>query len=93
MTESAHGQPVPLDLTLEERWVAHAAVLRALEGAEGGSDWCDVSLLETVERSDEFMPAELRALRTALTRYLVDAPPRDREVVESLLDTLDAALA
>jgi hypothetical protein len=92
MTESAHGQPVPLDLTLEERWVAHAAVLRALE-AEDDNDWCDVRLLETVERSDEFTPDELRALRTALTRYLVDAPPRDREPVESILDTLDAVLA
>lgn len=95
MTESAHGQPVPLDLTLEERWVVHAAVLTVLERTAETADsaWCEVGLLEAVERDDEFTPAELRSLRTALTRYLIDAPPRDREAVESVLDTLDAALA
>lgn len=95
MTETAHGDPVSLDLSPREAWVAHAAVLAALERAtEEGDDperW--IGVLELVEGTQTFTPEELRALRSALRAHLDEAPDRDREAARSVLDTLDAALA
>ena len=95
MTETAHGNPVPLDLSPEEAWVVHAAVLAALErAAEDGEDArCTVGLLETVEGDRAFTPDELRSLRKVLRTYFTDAPDRDRETTVSVLETVDAALA
>jgi hypothetical protein len=94
MTETAHGDPVPLDLSPEEAWVVHAAVLAALERAVEDDDaWCTVGLLETVEGDRAFTPDELRSLRKVLQTYFTDAPDRDRETTVSVLDTVDAALA
>jgi hypothetical protein len=95
MTETAHGDPVPLDLSPREAWVAHAAVLDALERAaeEGEETRCWIGLLEAVEGDQTFTPDELRSLRSALRVYLEDAPDRDHGVGRSVLDTLDATLA
>ncbi|SEO55420.1 hypothetical protein SAMN04487948_103203 [Halogranum amylolyticum] len=94
MTETAHGDPVTLDLSPEEAWVLHTAVLAAVERAveNDQSVDCRVNLLETVEGERVFTPDELQSLRTALQTYFGDAPDRDRETAISVLAAVDAAL-
>lgn len=98
MSKTAHGDPVTLDLSTEEDWVAHAAVLAALDRATekdgtGDTSWCEVGLLETIEGDRAFTSEELRLLRSALREYLDEAPVRDREPALSILDTINTAFA
>lgn len=104
MTETAHSDPVPLDLSPEEAWVAHAAVLQSLERdaedvqhtatAESAADARRrAKLLETVEDDGPFTLTQLQSLRTLLQTYFGDAPHRDRETAIAVLTVVDTALA
>ncbi len=69
-----------LDLTREQAWVAHAAVLDHLERAVGADDdpECHLAVLEALEAGDaEFERAELQVLADALRTHLKDPPARD----------------
>jgi hypothetical protein len=71
---------VLLDLTREQAWVAHAALLDNLErvlDADGDPE-CHLAVLDALEARDAaFEPAELQVLADALRTYLEDPPARD----------------
>ncbi|WP_101295233.1 DUF7853 family protein [Halegenticoccus soli] len=94
MTASAHN-PAALDLTREEAWVVHAAVLAAIERElDDGNDAPDeLALLRALEADDGFEPDQLRLLRRILSQYLTDAPDRDDEPGRSVLDDIELALS
>lgn len=95
MTASAHGSPAALDLSLEEAWVVHAALLHRIERetADGGEAREECDVLEKLERTDAFDRTELRLLRAALVSYLGAAPLRDRAACRRVLDGVRTALA
>jgi hypothetical protein len=86
-----------LALSREQRWVVHAAVLDAVERAVGAADDPDVdsemALLRAVEDGPLALTAEeLAVLRAALTEYLDDPPPRDREAARRTLEAVEGLL-
>jgi len=92
---AAHDHAASLDLTRQEAWVIHAALLDHIERslAEGDEAPQSVSLLERMEADgDAFTPAQLRLLREALAEYLVDPPARDRPTAERLLVAIEDAM-
>ena len=87
---------IALDLSREERWVAHHAVLaRVEETLDTDDDPTDArTLLRKLEDDDaDYDAAELRLLATCLETYLRDAPSRDRTPGETALDSVERALA
>jgi len=88
--------PIALDLSREERWVAHHAVLaRVEEILDTNDDPSDArELLRKLEDGDaDYDAAELRLLESCLETYLRDAPGRDRTPGENALDSVETALA
>lgn len=88
--------PIALDLSREERWVAHHAVLaRVDELLDSDDDPNDArQLLRKLEDSGaDYDAAELRLLESCLETYLHDAPRRDRTPGQQALDSVEAALA
>lgn len=97
MGKTAHGDPVFLDLSSKEAWVAHAAVLDALDravetGDTGETLRREVGLLEAIEGDQAFTSDELRLLGEVVRTYLEEAPVRDRETILSILTTIRTAL-
>ena len=96
MTTPAPDSPIALDLSREERWVAHHAVLaRVEEILDTNDDANDArALLRKLEDGDsDYDAAELRLLEDCLETYLRDAPSRDRTPGEKALDSVEVALA
>lgn len=86
-----------LDVTREEAWVVHSALMEQLRTAAASDDLdCDaveVDALERLERSPgQFTLDEVRAVRDALVEYLAHAPPRDRPPGRSALRTVETVL-
>lgn len=94
----ANAAPTELELSREESWVAHAAVLvaldRALEDGDGPRAHRTSGLLAALEADgDDYDPAELSTLARALDEYLANDPPaRDRLPARDALRRVDAAL-
>ncbi|GAB3320498.1 hypothetical protein EI982_13255 [Haloplanus rallus] len=88
---TCHG-PDGLDLSREEAWVLHVAILAHVERRveAGRSPDRGVALLDRVEACEPLDTGDRSLVRGALTTYLTDAPERDREPARSILSTLDA---
>ncbi|MFC7204882.1 hypothetical protein ACFQJC_15300 [Haloferax namakaokahaiae] len=96
MTTSAQDRPAPLDLSLEESWVVHTALLDALERAytEDEEPTPATDLLVRVEAGDEdFTRAELDYIVETLCDYRDEAPDRDVQYVARALAHIEAAKA
>ena len=82
-----------LDVTREEAWVVHAALMEQLQADDDRDpDAVEVDALGALEDARRFNYEELHAVREALVEYLVDAPLRDRPAGRTALRTADAAL-
>ncbi|QLG28509.1 hypothetical protein HUG10_13525 [Halorarum halophilum] len=82
-----------LDVTREEAWVVHSALMEQLRAAsERDESAVEVDALHALERPRGFTREEMRAIREALVEYLVDAPLRDRPPGRKALRAADAAL-
>ncbi|KAB1197521.1 MULTISPECIES: hypothetical protein [Haloferax] len=94
MTTSAQDRPAALDLSREESWVVHAALLEAIERAVDADDDPTPApdLLARVEAADEdFDSAELDYLVDSLRAYRGIAPTRDQHHISHVLDHIEAA--
>ncbi|EMA61779.1 DUF7853 family protein [Halorubrum lipolyticum] len=94
MTPPTTGDSVPLSLSHEEAWVAHAALLDAGEAAAAAGDDAPPQCrpLRRIERDRPLAPREVVLLRDALVDYLGDAPVRDRAPGRTLLRRVDDAV-
>lgn len=94
MTPPAHGRSTALDLSREEAWIAHVALLRAAEEAveDGAESPAELGLVRRIEDGTPFDEEGLTLLREALVSYLADAPLRDRAPGRDALRSVDAAL-
>ncbi|WP_416838368.1 hypothetical protein [Haloferax sp. DFSO52] len=94
MTTSAQDRPAALDLSREESWVVHAALLEAIERAVDADEdpRPATDLLTRVEEGDEdFDSAELDYLVDSLRAYRGIAPTRDQHFISLVLDHIEAA--
>jgi hypothetical protein len=80
---TCHG-PDDVDLSREEAWVLHAAVLAHVERAvaAGGSPDRALTILDRIESCAPLDAADRDVVREALSTY--DAPDRDRASVEAI---------
>ena len=95
MTTPAPDNPLALDLSREERWVAHTAVLARVErDLDADEDPAEArSLLAKLEQDDaDYDAAELRVVRDCIETYLEDAPDRDVEPGRGALDSVELVL-
>ena len=94
MTPPAHRRSTALDLSREEAWVAHVALLQAAEKAvdDGAESPAELGLVRRLEDGIPFNEEGLTLLREALVSYLRDAPLRDRAPGRAALRSVDAAL-
>ncbi|WP_144924136.1 DUF7853 family protein [Halorubrum salsamenti] len=94
MTPPTTGDPIPLSLSREEAWVAHAALLDAGAAAVDAGDDAPAQCrpIRRVERERPFAPGDAVVLRDALIDYLGDAPVRDRAPGRALLRRVDDAV-
>jgi len=83
MSQTTHG-PDGSDLSREEAWVLHAAVLDHAERvvAAGGSPDRALAVVDRIESSAPLDDADRDLVREALAAY--DAPERDRASVASI---------
>ncbi|MGM0592615.1 MAG: hypothetical protein ACQETI_13515 [Halobacteriota archaeon] len=96
MTETAQDRPVSLDLTHEEAWVVHVALLADIQRRveRGEAPWREWELRTRVESGDDaFDREELRTLKRVLSRYAQRAPERDLQHVQAVLDYVALALS
>ena len=84
-----------LDVSREEAWVVHAALIERLRTQDERDPHAPaVDALRALETAPErFTGEEVRAIRDALVEYLVDAPLRDRPPGRRALRRTEAALA
>ncbi|MFB6093161.1 MAG: hypothetical protein ABEK02_09145 [Haloquadratum sp.] len=95
MTASAHNSPISLDLTREEAWVVHAALVDAIEELRDDDEdpAQAVAMLRSVEGDATFEPEELDRLAEVLRTYAEsDVPSRDRQHARDVVDHIEAAL-
>jgi hypothetical protein len=95
MTASAHDRATALELSLEETWVVHAALLARIEQAieNGTKPRRERLLLQLIEDGDlTFDDPELRLLRRTIAAYLADPAERDRKPAENVLRDIELAL-
>ncbi|WP_313693154.1 hypothetical protein [Halorarum halobium] len=84
-----------LEVSREEAWVVHAALMEQLRtaAADRDPDAVEVDALDRLDDArDRFTLEQVRAIRDALVEYLVDAPLRDRQPGRRALRTADSAL-
>jgi hypothetical protein len=96
MTASAHDCPTALDLSREEAWVVHAALLASVERLVDDGEDAEraLALVSTLEEDADFGCDELEYLADVLRAYLGDcAPSRDRRPAQNVLDDIETALA
>jgi len=96
MTTPTPDGSVALDLSREERWVAHHATLDRIEEEveEGRDAEAERTLLSKLESGDaDYGPAELRLLRLAVDAYIDGAADRDVVSGRAVLASIDGALA
>lgn len=94
MTTSAQDRPAALDLSREEAWVVHAALLEAIERAVDADEDPNPApdLLARVEAGEEdFDSAELDYIVDSLRAYRGIAPTRDQHYISHVLDHIEAA--
>lgn len=97
MANPEHENGVTLDLSEEEEWVLHAALLDHLDRqADGDTDEKPeaVSLLEQLEDDGELVLEHgwLQLVRDVLSEYLAGAPLRDRATCRSILSEIRESL-
>jgi len=94
MAPPTTGDPIPLSLSHDEAWVAHAALLDAGEAAFDAGDDAPPQHrpIRRIERDRPLEPREAVLLRDALVDYLGDAPVRDRAPGRELLRRVDDAV-
>ena len=94
MAPPTTGDPIPLSLSHEEAWVAHAALLdagaAAVDRGDGAPPQCRP--IRRIERDRALTPDGAALLRDALIDYLGDAPVRDRAPGRALLRRIDDAV-
>lgn len=94
---TTHDRCAALDLTREEAWVVHAAVLATVERAIEHGDEPPAHALEVLSDVESgavcLGDSGLEVVREALSAHLADAPARDRPAARSALDAVDAAAA
>lgn len=96
MTPSARDCPTGLDLSLEERWVLHAALLSDVERTVENDDdpARAVSLLARLEDGDAFERDELAFFARVLRDYVDGcAPSRDCRPARSVIGDIETTLA
>ena len=86
---TCHG-PNGVDLSREEAWVLHAAVLDHVERvvATGQTPDCALTVLDRIESCTPLETTDRDLVREALSTY--DAPERDRTSVEAIRAALSA---
>ncbi|WP_251328716.1 hypothetical protein [Haloplanus pelagicus] len=91
---TCHG-PDGVDLSREQAWVLHAALLDHVERTvdAGRSPDRAVAILERTETCEPLDPADRALVRDALTTYLTDAPARDRKPARAILTALDGQVS
>lgn len=94
MTVTTCNGPDGLDISREDAWVLHAALLAWIESEidDDRTPRFEFGLLRKVEECERLTTAELRAVRQVLEAYRDDAPPADEAAVEALLTNVDDAL-
>ncbi|MFC6724501.1 hypothetical protein ACFQE1_08965 [Halobium palmae] len=95
MSESTSDGQVVLDLSREETWVAHAALVCGIDRAveDGEEPAAERELLLALESDEPIDRDALPTLRDAVLSYLDDAPERDVVTGRAVLGTVDAVLA
>jgi hypothetical protein len=93
MANPEHENGVTLELSEEEEWVLHAALLDHLDRqADGDTDEEPkaIPLLEQLEADDELVLVRehLALARDVLSEYLAGAPLRDRATCRSILSEI-----
>lgn len=86
---TCHG-PDGIDLSREEAWVLHAAVLDHVErlvAADRSPDRA-VAVLTRIESCEPLDTDDRNLVRDALSTYLTDAPDRDRSPAREVLAAL-----
>jgi hypothetical protein len=93
MSPTTYHGPDGVDLSREEAWVLHAAVLDHAERvvAAGESPDRAVAVLDRIESCDPLDAADRDLAREALATY--DAPDRDRAPVEAIRAALSTRQA
>ena len=94
MSPSSNDDPIALEFSREQAWVAHVAVHEAgREAVEAGdTDPSERRLADAIEGDRSVQSADLSVLRDALVAYLGDAPLRDRAPGRAALHTVNEAL-
>ena len=94
MAPPTTGDPIPLTLSHEEAWVAHAALLDAGAAAADAGDDAPAQCrpIRRIESGRALAPDGAALLREALIDYLGDAPVRDRAPGRALLRRIDDAI-
>lgn len=96
MTAPAHDCPTTLDLTREEAWVLHAALLDAVEREleDGGNAERTLTILVRLEEGRAFDRDQLERLASVLREYVDGTvPSRDRRPARDVLRSVETALA
>lgn len=95
MTASARRNPAALDLSREEAWVVHAALLSYIERelADDRHASHECRLLRELEGDADFDGDGLRAIRRAVEQYQGRAPVRDRDACRRIIDGISLAFA
>lgn len=97
MANPEHENGVTLDLSEEEEWVLHAALLDHLERQADeniGEKPEAVTLLEGLEDDNQLVLGDgwLELVRDVLSEYLAGAPLRDRATCRSILNEIRESL-
>ncbi|SFF80030.1 hypothetical protein SAMN04488063_0334 [Halopelagius inordinatus] len=96
MTAPAHDCPTTLDLSRQEAWVLHTALLDTVEREldEGNDAERALTLLVRLEEGKRFDREQLKYLTSVLRSYIDGGvPPRDRSPARDILQNVQTALA
>lgn len=88
---TCHG-PDGVDLSREQAWILHSALLDHIErlvAADRSPDHA-IDVLEQIETCDPLDTSDRRLAHDALSTYLDDAPERDRDPARAALESLQA---
>lgn len=95
MDQPTCNGPAGLDLSREEAWVLHAAVLDYVDDEldAGNEPERELALLDAIESCADLDDDDVDRLTELLARYLDDAPEPDRPHARAILDAAGMASA
>lgn len=90
MSPTTHHGPEGVDLSREQAWVLHDALLDYVERVVEADDSPDhaMEVLDRVETGESLDTLDRVLAREALSAYLDDPPERDREPAQAAMASL-----